>query len=390
VSAARRTLVYFGHVPAEGAGSAIIVYRHLLRFAAEGWDVRVVADWGQTDEWCRKHGWPLMTLSHRKPWWPPFDHDRAVSRALRVWLWAGEVRAWLGAAKPTAVFTYLSAFSDTLSLAAVGFARRYSLPLASIVHDDARCFTKSVDEGTRAHLRRQWIVENSAKAWFASPGLAACFELRAEITGVLPPIPEGAAPATPTQTTTPFSSSPLLVYAGNYWPPQLPVLANLAASTRTAGGKFLAVLKENPEHVAFLRERQVDWRAPFPKNTEALDYYRQHASAMVVSYAQTTADMPWTETSFPSKLIEYCHLGLPLVIVAPEDTAVVRWARERNFPDVFTPGDLSGFSRYVAQLKDAAFRRNRVELSLSFARGEFDPAAIQQQLVNSLISHGRN
>jgi hypothetical protein len=399
----KRTLVYFGHVPAEGAGSAIIVYRHLRRFAGAGWDVRVVADWGQPHDWCRKHNWPVLELSHRKALWPPFNPDRPLSRAFRAWLWAGETRAWLGDTKPDAVFTYLSAFSDTLSLAAVGFARRYHLPLATIIHDDARDFVKSPDEGARAHARRQWIVENSTKAWFASPGLAACFTLPKKIIGVLPPIPEGATPA-PSVPALPSSDSrspiaqpstlhsqpsastaaPLLIYAGNYWPPQLPVLAELSKTIRDAGGTLLAVLKEDPEHVAFLRAHHVDWRAPFPKNTEALDYYRDHASAMVVSYARTSDDMPWTRTSFPSKLIEYCHLGLPLVIIAPEDTAIVQWARARNFPDVFLPADAAALTRYTQQLRDPAFRRDRAALSLSFARGEFNPVTIQEQLVESL------
>ena len=382
-----RTLVYFGHLPAEGAGSAIIVYRHLKRFTDAGWNVRIVADWGQERflPTCLDHGWPVMTLSHRKKWWPPFNANRSLSRALRTWLWAGEVRAWLGTNHPDAVFTYLSAFSDTLSLAAAGFARRYRLPFATIVHDDARDFLKDSAEGALAHERRQWIVENSSKAWFASPGLAACFRLDQKIVGMLPPIPEGATAISATSESS--QESPLLIYAGNYWFPQLPVLATLARATRESGARFLAVLKENTDDVAYLRSHNVDWRAPFAKNTEALDYYRSHAAAMVVSYANSSDDMPWTRTSFPSKLIEYCHLGLPLVIVAPEDTAIVRWARERNFPDVFAPTDLEGFKRYVSQLKDPVFRRNRAELSLSFARGEFDPAAIQQQLIDSLTLH---
>lgn len=385
---ARRTLVYFGHVPAEGAGSAIIVYRHLRRFAEAGWDVRVVADWGQPHDWCKKHNWPVTELSHRKKLWPPFNPDRPLSRAFRAWLWAGEAHAWLGDTKPDAVFTYLSAFSDMLSIAAVGFARRYKLPLATIIHDDARDFVKSAEEGARAHARRQWIVENSTKAWFASPGLAACFRLPEKIIGVLPPIPEGATISSDllaTRYSLPATSTaPLLIYAGNYWPPQIPVLAELAAAIRAGGGQLQAVLKENPEHVATLRAGGVDWRAPFVKNTEALDYFSAHATAMVVSYARTSDDMPWTRTSFPSKLIEYCHLGLPLVVIAPEDTAIVQWARARNFPDVFSATDTAGIARYTQQLRDPAFRRERAALSLSFARGEFNPALIQQQLVESL------
>jgi hypothetical protein len=380
----KRTLVYFGHVPAEGAGSAIIVYRHLKRFKANDWDVRVVADWGQSDEYCREHGWPVLTLSHRKKYWPPFNPDNPISRALRAWLWAGEVREWLGNTQPHAVFTYLSAFSDTLSIAAAGFARRYGLPLATIVHDDCRCFTPLAEEGNKAHRRRQWILEKSTKGWFASPALAACFQLPQDKVALLPPIPEGAVAADADAFKPESDGSALLIYAGNYWPPQIPVLVDLAPVVKQGGGRLLAILKEKPETVATLRAGGVEWRAPYPKNTEALDYFREHASAMVVSYARTSDDMPWTRTSFPSKLIEYCHLGLPLVVIAPEDTAVVQWARSRNFPDVFLPSDHAGIREYVTRLRDPEFRRQRAKISLSFARGEFNPETIQKQLESSL------
>ncbi len=381
----RPTLVYFGHVPLEGAGSAIIVLRHLRRFADEGWDVRIVPDWGQDHAVSRAAGWPVQQLIHRRAWWPPFDPDNALSRRLRAWLWAGEAHAWLGDTKVDGVLTYLSAFSDTLSIAAVGFAGRYRLPLATLVHDDTRCFSKTPDEAARAHRRRQWIVAHSTTAWFASPELAACYDLPPQKVGILPPIPEGVAAASEpfAEGGTPHAS-PLLVYAGNYWPPQLPTLALIGKAARTAGGHLLAVLKENPEHVAYLRAQEVEWRAPWPRNTEALDYYREHASALVVSYAPSSDDMPWTRSSFPSKLIEYCHLGLPIVIVAAEDTAVTHWARARKFPDVFAPDDSAGIAGYVARLRDPAFCRERAALSRSFAQGEFDPVAIQRRLTESL------
>jgi hypothetical protein len=379
-----RTLLYFGHVPCEGAGSAIIVLRHLQRFAADGWNIRVVADWGQDHTHCNEANWPVTTLSHRKCWWPPFDANAGISRGFRAWLWAGEAHAWLHDTKIDGVLTYLSAFSDTLSIAAVGFARRYGLPLAVLVHDDTRCFVEA-EAGRRAHRRRQWILANSTKGWFASPELASCFTLDARKVGILPPIPEGAPPAGENQSEDANPVTPLLVYAGNYWPPQLPALARIAAAAQAGGGRLLAVLKENSEHVAYLRTNGVEWRAPFARNTEALDYYRRHASALVVSYAETSDEMPWTRSSFPSKLIEYCHLGVPIVIVAPMDTAIAGWARARNFRDIFTPDDQAGLSAYVNRLHESAFRRDCAARALDFASGEFNPQTIQQALETTFL-----
>jgi hypothetical protein len=376
-------LLYFGHVPLEGAGSAIIVARHLRRFADDGWAVRVVADWGQDHDYCRAAAWPVDELSHRRWWWPPFNPDHAVSRDVRAWLWAGQIRAQIGDGPVAAVLTYLSAFSDTLSIAAVGFARRYRLPLAALVHDDPRCFAPTPAESARVHHRRQWILAHSTRAWFASPELAACYELTAAQSGTLPPISEGKIDGLSALSSPPLGGGARLIYAGNYWPPQLPTLVAIAAAAQDSAGRLLVVIKKNVADFCYLQAHGVECLPPFPRNAEALVYYREHASALVVSYADTSAEMPWTRSSFPSKLIEYCHLGVPIVIVAPEDTAVVRWARVRGFPDVFAPGDRAGLGEYVSHLRDPAFRRQRATFALSLAHGEFDPAAVHRQLASS-------
>jgi len=159
----------------------------------------------------------------------------------------------------------------------------------------------------------------------------------------------------------------------------------LIAQAALRGGSLLRVLKENPEHVAYLRAHHVDWRAPWPRNTEALDYYREHASRLGGQLRAHQRRDALDAFQFPSKLIEYCHLGLPIVIVAADDTAVVHWARARKFSRCLRPGDAAGIAGYVTRLRDPAFCRERAALSRSFARGEFDPVAIQRQLTESLL-----
>lgn len=383
-------LFYFGHVPAEGAGSAIIVLRHLQRLHAAGWAIHVIADWGQEHlhAACHERGWPVMTLPHRRAWWPPWDADRPVSRALRARLWAGEVRRRFGDPGEGAVLTYLSAFSDTLSLVAAGFAQRYRLPCSALIHDDARCFAAVSSDGDRAHARRQWIVDRCTRAWFASPELADCFRLDKGQRGILPPIPEGAVPIADAGVNLP-QGRPRLVYAGNYWPAQIPAFIGLAGAIESGGGRLETVLKEDRAHADFLRSHGVDWRPAFARNSEALDHFRRHATALVVSYARTTAEMPWTRTSFPSKLIEYCHLGLPILIVAPTDSAVSRWAHRVSFTDIREPDDAVGIAWYTRRLQDPAFRRERARRSRELAAGEFDPVAIHRRLEDGLRSGRR-
>jgi hypothetical protein len=162
------------------------------------------------------------------------------------------------------------------------------------------------------------------------------------------------------------------------------VFVGLAGAIESGGGRLETVLKENGNERDFLRSQKVDWRPAFARNTDALNHYRRHATALLVSYARTSAEMPWIRTSFPSKLIEYCHLGLPILIVAPIDSAVSHWAHRVGFPDIHSPDDGSGIARYTRQLQDPAFRRDRARRALALAAGEFDPVRIHRELESGL------
>jgi hypothetical protein len=96
--------------------------------------------------------------------------------------------------------------------------------------------------------------------------------------------------------------------------------------------------------------------------------------------------MPWSATSFPSKLIEYCHLGLPIAIIAPPDSAVARWAQRACFPDYFVPSDQAGVRDWVAALRDARRWQERAAVPLRLARTEFNPERIQAELVAALLA----
>jgi len=379
---AGRRLVYFGHMPGEGTGSPIIVYRHLCRLANEGWQIHVVAEWGQDDAICRKHGWSVRTLSHRKPWWPPYHPDRSLSRAVRTHLWAGEIRQWIGG-RPDAVLTYLSAFSDTLSIAAVGFAKRFRVPLTTIHHDDTRCFAKDPAEGERAHRRHQWILENSSKSLFASPALAACFQLPVEGVRVLAPIPEGWSEAAAWNAGR--GQGVRIYYAGALWPAQFPLLARLGRALDSIGGRLVVLSRGTPELRALIEKEPLEWMDLFPSNREALEHLTENASALLVSYADTVADMPWIATSFPSKFVEYSHLGLPCAIVAPRESAIARWAEKAAFPDVFHPDQLDAFTCWAASLKQPEAWSASASSVLTHARGEFHPGTIQRHLEESLL-----
>lgn len=368
-------LVYFGHAPMEGAGSAIIVYRHLQRLSAKGWGITVVSDWGQELKYCEQEGWPVFHLTHRKSWWPPYDPANPLLRGIRHWLWAGECDRFLKGVRPDAVFTYLSAFTSFMSQVALAYSRRYRLPLSLIAHDDPACFAQSPETGVEMRRTYQAIVGRAHRNWFASPELAAIYDLPDSRRTTLPPIPDGFE-ASPDWKPE-FAASPLVVYAGNYWPAQLPLLARMARETAAAGGRLMLLVKKSPEVEALCREEPVLWREPFRENREALAFLAENAAGLLVSYTESSDAMPWIRTSFPSKLIEYTHLGLPIMIYAPADSAVAGWARKRDFMDYATPQTPGAVAGFVESLKNREAWHCKAVFSRKFATTEFDPVRIQ-------------
>ncbi len=360
----------------EGAGSAIIVLRHLRRLAENGWRIYVISDWGQSTEICEQESWPVLFLPHRKFWWPPLIANNSILLAIRLWLWAGVCYKFLGRRKPDAVFTYLSAFSVLLSQVAVGFSRRYGVPLSVIIHDNPECFCNSLDEAVKTRKHYQSVIENAHQNWYASPQLAGFFGQTDNRKSILPPIPDGWKGKSEWKPEN--TKRPLIIYAGNLWDVQLSLLSTIAEETAAAGGQLMIIVKKFPAVEAFCQKYPVEWKEPFNTNIEALDFIAQNATALLVSYTETIDRMPWIKTSFPSKLVEYSHLGIPILIVAPGDSAVAIWANERQFPDSILPDDLDGLSGFLESIKSKAQWEQKAAFSLRYASSEFDPVSIQK------------
>ena len=108
---------------------------------------------------------------------------------------------------------------------------------------------------------------------------------------------------------------------------------------------------------------------------------------MIVSYAENVDAMPWSRTSFPSKLIEYLHIGLPLALVAPHETAVKLWAKKEGLDSAFQPGEISQLCLWLSALKNARDWNAAKSKSLDIARGSSAPFKIHGELDLALRSH---
>jgi hypothetical protein len=374
------SILYIGQNPGAGTGSPVIVLRHLRRFAQDGWRVSVLADYGGDYSAVESAGWTLHRLCHRRWWWPPYRDRSPGLRWMRLRLLAGEVANITP--KPDVILGYLAAHTDFSADLATHVARAMDVPLHMLVHDDATAFPAA--RGRQRAIRRYHnsILTAANVSWFVSPELADCFALSDHRRRVLLPIPEGWAQ--PAKWQQSFATKPKLYYAGHVWPEQLPLMAKLARSARSAGYELVVLSRPSTALRSLAAAEPIQIQAPFATNEEALAHLASHASALLVSYAETVAAMPWCATSFPSKLVEYSHLGIPTAIVAPAESSVGRWAVRTKYPFFFAPADTTRFEGWLTWLRGRSLWEDAAAVSLRLARTEFDPVRIHSQLANAI------
>lgn len=378
-----RSLTYIGQTPAEGTGSPVIILRHLRRLAEHGWRITIIGEHGQDAAACEREGWTVQHLPHRRGWWPPFRPNSKVLRTVRTWLLARECMQLAGRRKPDAIFGYLAAHADFSPEIAAHYARASGAPFTLLVHDDAAAFEKTDEEQYRLRKRHAWIIRQTHRCWFVSPELASEYRVPEEKRRVLLPIPEGWA--TPAEFNPERVSYPKVYYAGFVWPAQYPLLSSIARALHAVGCRLVLQTRETPELKKFLHREQADWVRPFPTNKQALEHLVQNAAGLLVSYAETVQDMPWVATSYPSKFVEYSHLGLPCAIVAPTDSAIGRWAHRENYPLFYEPDRLELLQKWAVSLKQEPNWRGLSSAALSVARGPFSPENIHHELESGLL-----
>lgn len=281
--------------------------------------------------------------------------------------------------RPDALITYLSAYSDTLSQVAAAYARRSGIPLTTLVHDDC-----DVIPHKQPHLRKhrfRWVLEASRQNWFVSPELAQAYGFNGNEHEVLPPIPEGLQVEVPNRVP----SRPLrAVYAGYAHDAQALELARLAKWFAARDVKLTVLAAKTALLEKLAADGELDWRPLIPGNREALHWLRENADFLLVSYPPDTSQQPWVRSSFPSKFVEYLHLALPVLVTAPEDSAIWRWCQRHGWTSVFHPLDEVSIEGFLRDIGDEIGWRRRCAESLRFARQHFNAESIHARLEDNL------
>ncbi|WP_339923293.1 glycosyltransferase [uncultured Cyclobacterium sp.] len=113
------------------------------------------------------------------------------------------------------------------------------------------------------------------------------------------------------------------------------------------------------------------------------------ADFLVLPYDFMSNSIRYIKYSMPTKVSEYMISGTPIIVLAPEETAMVKYAQEFNWAKVFTKNDVALLSDGIINLVENKKERERIaQNAINVAEKNHDSNIVTKQfkqLICSLI-----
>ncbi|HWC58679.1 MAG TPA: glycosyltransferase [Verrucomicrobiae bacterium] len=372
-----KRLLYLGDVPVESSyhGSALI-YRLLQNYPPE--KLRVV-------EGNLRNSLPERRLTGvryastkigwRRPLYTRFSRWAHLAYSLAARWKVGSVEQSLDDFHPEAVLTVAH---DFLWLAAARYARKHSLPLHLICHDDWPRLA-SVPPVFRAGLEQEFksIYRQAASRLCVSPYMVEEYERRYGVKGtVLYPSRSADAAcfdAPPERLMN--NHLPLTVaFAGTINSAgYVRALQSLARCLEKIHGQLLLFgpLKETDAARAGLKQSNIKLCGML-SSADLIKRLRIDADVLFIPMSFSPDEREYSALSFPSKLTDYTAAGLPLLIYGPDYCSAARWARENSgVAEAVTEESVAALDNALKKLVQAEHRMALAKLALQKGREFF-------------------
>ena len=264
------------------------------------------------------------------------------------------------------------------------YAKRHSLPLV-VRFDDWWPDIALVHAPVRKHLERHFLElhQSADLSLCISEGMLKALGPHPNARVILP-IPD----AEPIGTSNSKDSSGefRVGYTGNMfdYSDMLAGLAQLALKQSDVRIEFRGCPRWPQALMHEMRHRHL--LHDFELSPAFEDWLGSFDAYLVVMFFDA-AQRRRTETCFATKLVDYSRAGRPVVIWAPESSAVVQWAKKNRAALCVTDPDPRALLAALANLKvDTALQ---LELGARIRRAyetEFSPVNLQQQFMEGLNS----
>ena len=315
-------------LPLNTYASEVVFYRHFKKLVDEGHNIHILTD--QNSYNSRKQDIdPLFTIHlipNRKWYYPPYKSYGIYQRLRFFDYFENYLKDIIKTHKIENLLGFI--YGNFLAAFCAYAQRRSKLPLYSFFHDDPEELNGR---------ERKWLIHKNTKAilsassivFVASLNFTSKWKQFEKKFTLLYPIPEegNAKPVIKNKY-----SLNTIAYAGSVYNEIIPYLEKTALILNISDIK-LEILGNN-EKARYLAStfKNVRYNKLFETPKESNEFLIENAVACIIPYPINIEEMPWINTCFPSKFIQYTILGIPTIIIAPEESAIGRWCIEYRWP----------------------------------------------------------
>lgn len=379
-----KTILYIHEEPpAPAPGCPIVIFRHLTRLSAEGWNVVIAA----SEEHLRgakvPAAWKVVRVPGRRFWWPPYKGILTPSHRVRLWCEGREIQRQLGDTRPDFLLTFLY---RRYPLLAAHLKRRWNLPLGVFIYDEREVWIHDPAIRDQLLIESDHILKAADRAWTVSPEMAEIYQAKtsskdpSKYTNLMP-IPEGTQGAFAAWRPE-FAQRPVVAHAGVLYDFHVPIFDLLAPALARLGGELLIICQPGTKAIEELKSRHANIRSrEFMPSRECLEFLRREASCTLAIYAFDLATQPWARGSFPSKFVEHSHLGIPQMLIAPPGTAIHNWAVRNEWPLLVDELSPDRMHACLSQLTGEHSWTSLANRSRALAQGDFNAEMIHAGFV---------
>lgn len=358
--------------PNNGMASSVLFYRHLKLLEEAGYGINVLVHEITEKGVTFPDTWNVVELPSRKWYYPPFRPNEAA-RKIRFALLYQAARPHLKKMNPDVVIGFMSGVYYSYFAAYV--ANRIGKPLTMFYHDRTETLRYRYNPKMQdlAFLNNSYVMEAAKVVWTVSPELV--YHKWHDKFRVVYPIPETIPQKA--QFRPSMLEHPVVGYAGTLYDEVVDSMLLIGRELQYMNGKLLFMTPQSDNIRKLTAELDNVVVVPTRGTTAACEYIRDNCSAFIVAYPERLDVMPWIDSCFPSKFTQFVQTGLPMLVLAPEGSAITRWCRRNKWIGCSSDFSGIGVQRLMAGLQKEAVWKAMAEQTLAAGEGDFNERRLQ-------------
>jgi hypothetical protein len=353
-------------------GGSIVLYRHLKRFEQEGYEVIFI-----NCSPVNKGNSNFRQINLEKKFWhPPLRKVTPMLTRIRTRLQAKSLIQTFNFTKGDILIGLLE---DYVSYLIYFLAKQVNIPYYLFFHDD-NIFNRYFEENILTRRKISKIIENCRYFFVVSEPMKEIISLHGgQNVSVIYPIPDGAFIANrkriKSEKFTFAVSGMLLPYFFEKTVAKINEAIEETDTNLILIGSFNRDYKNSLQHAS-----KISIYERFVKLYDLFKFLVEETDVIIVFYSSDTDEEIRSRYSFPSRFVEFCHLGIPILIIAPESAAISKWAIKNSWLSYVNNETKTDLVDIINKLKNPDFRLACIKQCRYFAKNTFNPVLIHNRL----------